>query len=147
MSTAEDSAYTLGLADFGFGDADDTPANAFVAVRISTLPGAGTVDVGYIGSIGFFAGATQVANYNDGTAFLGHKNVGAGEVFGINLHLITSDTAFQVADTPWATQIVVNAIGGTGAAVPEPASWALMIGGFGMAGAALRRRRAVAVAA
>jgi hypothetical protein len=31
-------------------------------------------------------------------------------------------------------------------AVPEPASWALMIGGFGMAGAALRRRR-TAVAA
>ena len=31
--------------------------------------------------------------------------------------------------------------------VPEPASWALMIGGFGMAGAMLRRRRAVAVAA
>jgi hypothetical protein len=28
------------------------------------------------------------------------------------------------------------------AAVPEPASWALMIGGFGMAGATLRRRRA-----
>ncbi len=26
-------------------------------------------------------------------------------------------------------------------AVPEPASWALMIGGFGLAGAALRRRR------
>jgi hypothetical protein len=28
-------------------------------------------------------------------------------------------------------------------AVPEPATWALMIGGFGMAGAALRRRRAL----
>lgn len=28
-----------------------------------------------------------------------------------------------------------------GAPVPEPASWALMIGGFGFAGAALRRRR------
>jgi hypothetical protein len=28
------------------------------------------------------------------------------------------------------------------AAVPEPASWALMIGGFGMVGAGLRRRRA-----
>lgn len=28
--------------------------------------------------------------------------------------------------------------------VPEPASWALMIGGFGMAGATLRRRRALA---
>jgi hypothetical protein len=31
--------------------------------------------------------------------------------------------------------------------VPEPASWALMIGGFGMAGTMLRRRKAVAVAA
>lgn len=30
------------------------------------------------------------------------------------------------------------------AAVPEPATWVLMIGGFGLAGAALRRRRAVA---
>ena len=33
------------------------------------------------------------------------------------------------------------------AGVPEPASWALMIGGFGLAGSALRRRRALAVAA
>ncbi|MEW5687848.1 MAG: PEPxxWA-CTERM sorting domain-containing protein [Pseudomonadota bacterium] len=31
-------------------------------------------------------------------------------------------------------------------AVPEPASWALMIGGFGLAGAALRRRSAAAAA-
>lgn len=30
------------------------------------------------------------------------------------------------------------------AGVPEPANWALMIGGFGMAGAAMRRRRSVA---
>jgi hypothetical protein len=34
-----------------------------------------------------------------------------------------------------------------GGAVPEPASWALMIGGFGLAGAALRRRRQMAAAA
>ncbi|WP_293682767.1 PEPxxWA-CTERM sorting domain-containing protein [uncultured Phenylobacterium sp.] len=32
----------------------------------------------------------------------------------------------------------------TGVAVPEPSTWALMIGGFGLAGARLRRRRAVA---
>jgi hypothetical protein len=34
----------------------------------------------------------------------------------------------------------------TPAAVPEPAAWALMIAGFGMAGAGLRRRRAGAAA-
>lgn len=39
----------------------------------------------------------------------------------------------------------VDLLGGAGA-VPEPATWALMIGGFGLAGAAMRRRRAMASA-
>jgi len=39
-----------------------------------------------------------------------------------------------------ADSAVVNGVGG----VPEPASWALMIAGFGLAGASLRRRRALA---
>ena len=34
---------------------------------------------------------------------------------------------------------------GRTAGVPEPATWALMIGGFGLAGASLRRRRALTV--
>lgn len=34
-----------------------------------------------------------------------------------------------------------------GSAVPEPATWAMMISGFGLAGAALRRRRVAALAA
>ncbi|HEX5379449.1 MAG TPA: PEPxxWA-CTERM sorting domain-containing protein [Phenylobacterium sp.] len=55
-------------------------------------------------------------------------------------------------EEPWAGQpgavsysesLVVRNAGG---AVPEPATWAMMICGFGMAGAALRRRR-LAVAA
>ncbi len=33
------------------------------------------------------------------------------------------------------------------AAVPEPATWALMISGFGLAGASLRRRRAAGATA
>jgi hypothetical protein len=39
-------------------------------------------------------------------------------------------------------------LGGVGvAAVPEPASWAMMLGGFGLLGAAARRRRSTAVPA
>lgn len=36
--------------------------------------------------------------------------------------------------------VTLASIGGAGA-VPEPATWAMMLAGFGMAGAALRRRR------
>lgn len=39
-----------------------------------------------------------------------------------------------------------NPIADPSAAVPEPTTWALMIGGFGLAGATLRRRRSLAVA-
>lgn len=35
--------------------------------------------------------------------------------------------------------------GGPGAGVPEPSTWSLLIGGFGLAGVALRRRRLAAV--
>jgi len=46
------------------------------------------------------------------------------------------DFAFQ---TQTGIQTIATAAGG----VPEPASWALMIAGFGLAGAALRRRGGV----
>ena len=42
---------------------------------------------------------------------------------------------------------VLDNISVNGGAVPEPAAWALMIGGFGLAGATLRRRRQVAFTA
>ncbi|PZQ60252.1 MAG: hypothetical protein DI570_14505 [Phenylobacterium zucineum] len=42
---------------------------------------------------------------------------------------------------------VVFASAPAGGAVPEPSTWALMIGGFGLAGATLRRRRAAPAAA
>ena len=41
--------------------------------------------------------------------------------------------------------VAADVVGGASALVPEPAAWALMIGGFGLAGAALRRRRALAL--
>src|SRR4029079_9935210 len=43
VATDEDNAYTFTAADFGFSDPNDTPANNFFAVKITTLPGVGTL--------------------------------------------------------------------------------------------------------
>lgn len=51
--------------------------------------------------------------------------------------------SFLVNDDPNdSTDTIIDNVNVHG--VPEPATWALMLGGFGMAGAALRRRRALA---
>src|SRR5439155_630405 len=43
VSTLEDTDHTFAAADFGFSDPNDTPANALAAVKITTLPAAGTL--------------------------------------------------------------------------------------------------------
>jgi VCBS repeat-containing protein len=43
VTTNEDTNYTFTVADFGFTDPNDTPANVLQAVRIATLPEAGTL--------------------------------------------------------------------------------------------------------
>lgn len=47
-----------------------------------------------------------------------------------------------------AGRLVVTDLGGGngGGVVPEPASWAMLIAGFGLVGGAIRRRRATAIA-
>ncbi|HPU15679.1 MAG TPA: PEPxxWA-CTERM sorting domain-containing protein [Polymorphobacter sp.] len=66
--------------------------------------------------------------------------------FGVNF----AGTAKSISFAGVANQIVFDDItfgsATPGPSVPEPASWALMIGGFGMVGAALRRRRGFATA-
>jgi hypothetical protein len=46
VTTAEDTAYTFTEDDFGFSDPFDSPADAFLAVKITTLPGQGTLTNG-----------------------------------------------------------------------------------------------------
>ena len=43
VATAVNTAYTLKAADFGFADTQDTPANSLLAVKITTLPTAGSL--------------------------------------------------------------------------------------------------------
>lgn len=88
------------------------------------------------------ATGNNVANYNPLVNF----SIASGFVAGVNhLDFVVQDfgapTAFRV-DNLAGTADLAQVAGG----VPEPTTWALMLGGFGLMGAALRRRRAMVVA-
>ena len=74
----EDTQYTFTAADFGFTDPSDSPANALTAVKITTMPGAGSLT---LSGVAVTAGQTiTVANINSGNlkfAPVGNAN-GAG---------------------------------------------------------------------
>ena len=93
-----------------------------------------------------------VADNNDGTIGLIDPATGIetiiaeggtrGDFVGPDL---TNGTLFvSTADMMYRLKIAGGTIGGPG--VPEPATWLMMIGGFGMVGAAMRRRTTVSFA-
>ena len=77
---------------------------------------------------------------NDITACLANPNVSKGSfLLGAGSHSITGILAASFS--AGAGYLIVNEAVAPG--VPEPATWALMIGGFALAGAAIRRRAVV----
>jgi PEP-CTERM motif len=83
-------------------------------------------------------GGTMFAqNYSDTAAGGVYADNGAG--FG-NINNAASAYVRDNAEGPGFTNYAFR----VGGAVPEPAAWALMVVGFGGAGAALRRRRTLA---
>ncbi len=80
---------------------------------------------------GFFLASYDTANqFNDG-------------VYSVNSVFDGSATSGFANTAGTITQFTGTAVGGSGSTVPEPATWLLMIGGFGLVGAGLRRRAAV----
>ena len=149
FSSSDDGAngpsYTLGPVNFSTPDHfyryDDGYGAPYLGgygspITISSAASALGFDFGSWGesqtvtySIGDFTGTFSAPPPND-TTFIGF--VGTGPLT-INL-----SNASEL-DT-------IRAYVGEGNAVPEPASWALMVGGFGLVGGAMRSRRKAAVA-
>ncbi len=76
---------------------------------------------------------------NPGTAlFLGLKSTSA-DIAQVQFHVTQSVGP--------STEFAIGTVSLNGSAVPEPATWAMMISGFAMAGMALRSRRLVPVKA
>jgi hypothetical protein len=86
------------------------------------------------------SGTMFAQDYSDTAAGGKYADNGAG------FDSIDNAASAYVHDNAIGSQFTNYAFRVDGGAVPEPAAWALMIVGFGGAGAALRRRRAVAIA-
>jgi PEP-CTERM motif len=80
----------------------------------------------------------QTTDFLDGTA-LTDTNWLSGNLF-FTVFAPTTLT-FRAAGTSDSLGIYLDDIGLTGTSVPEPASWAMMLGGFGLVGSAMRRRK------
>ncbi|WP_372916734.1 PEPxxWA-CTERM sorting domain-containing protein [Sandarakinorhabdus sp.] len=105
------------------------------------------------------ATATQtVLNFTDqfGTVFSRTVDINNGQNFfsarALDTQFITNVSFTLNGDVRDARQFRLGGVGPTiidpgGGAVPEPASWAMMMAGFGLIGATMRRRKALPTAA
>jgi len=125
-----------GGTEFGFQDSANLDAADFTSTHLTIT------DVVFEDALpweqrftastpGFFNGITLLSSN-----FTGLTYSVAGDTLKLNWVGTNSSS-----DIPFVAEF------GFGSAVPEPATWAMLIGGFGLAGAALRRRRVVAAAA
>jgi len=115
-------------------------ANAPVAVGPGTLP---SFPLGVSsGSYDFTLNLLDAATYTAGFV----TNFGGGTLQGardtIIARMMDGETYFNIHTSVFPG----GEIRGQLAAIPEPESWAMMIGGFALVGAAIRRRRISALA-
>ena len=88
--------------------------------------------------------------YTTGPAFLDGSGVGFTNAVGTSASLFYQDNASSYRITtvnPFAAGFVTATSSPAAGAVPEPATWAMMLGGFALVGAGMRRRIGRAVQA
>jgi hypothetical protein len=144
----------------GVGNTDANRGNTFATTGSKEFIAYGSTTIDFataVSAFGFYA--TDVADLGRGLTVL--INGGSGGVFdllsgsaGANGNLlffgVTSATPISSITFAGAGQndgfgFDDLTVGQAAAAVPEPATWAMFIGGFGLIGGAMRRRQRVAV--
>ncbi|NIJ08951.1 hypothetical protein FHS31_002581 [Sphingomonas vulcanisoli] len=109
----------------------------FSALNFASVKAGGT-------STGAALDGNDAANQAAISGLLGDLSIASGQSFAIrwrDLDVTGGDNGLAVDD------FSLTATSASAATVPEPASWAMMVGGFGLIGSAMRRRnRAIAAA-
>jgi hypothetical protein len=125
-----------GYQDRGTGDFTITGSNS-----ITDLGGG---DFALVGGV-VVASGTLAPEFNTAATITDQSFAASGSF----RYLSFNPTSVSVGGSPCCGANVygLDELRVSGNGVPEPASWALMIGGFGLAGAMLRRRRAATAAA
>ncbi|PZQ65106.1 MAG: hypothetical protein DI570_02875 [Phenylobacterium zucineum] len=136
--TANESNGKVLLQDWPFGPASGA-AGAF-ALESST--GSFLAADGFLGFQFADDGTLWTANEANGKVLLQDWPFGPGSGAAGAFPLQSSVGSYVYADSFLGFQFVTTPDPGT--AVPEPATWALLIAGFGLAGGSLRRARALA---
>ncbi|TRW17609.1 PEPxxWA-CTERM sorting domain-containing protein [Glacieibacterium frigidum] len=160
-----DPAQTSYYYNWGTGDVINTPYSGTLTVTFSTAVTAFGLDLGTFYSLPFPfpPGVTPgVATTRYGVPVTvgtsqGNFTVATNATQNFAFFGVTSDTAFTsftlsaagLAPAGTTPSIVFDnlSFGTAVAAVPEPATWGLMIVGFGLVGAGMRKRRTLASAA
>lgn len=145
-ATVSDKKLTFVDANSGFYGADILGAGLFEAAFEFAVPSSGSAGVSFT-SISF---TTQNAIKNLVVSLNGVSypisEMGTAGVFSHKFGLFSQNVGSgtqMLRVSGEAVNPVSSSFGGSInfiAAVPEPASWALMIGGFGLVGGAMRRR-------
>lgn len=112
------------------------------------------------GSFGGVDGVASLINFGAVTDFpfvatlnilapnIGFTQFSGGQIFSGTLASPMFNIGTYALNNPFfggPALLTISDGSGTGSAVPEPASWAMLIGGFGLVGASLRRRRVAMV--
>ena len=142
FSLAQGASQTFDFAIFtlknwasGLGSAKVSATLGFTDPTTGSASTSGTG--GYIAALGAFVGGNLTWNSLTQTQNFFTSN---GSEFSVTFDNLSGiDPSKSVIDT-----VTIKAIKVVGGAVPEPATWAMMIVGLGMTGAAMRRQRRTA---
>jgi hypothetical protein len=130
----------------------NTTPGDFGGIRQSVQTQAGHI-YNYYFSIAYTALENNFFSFSlDGVEVLQGSIVGRGSFFNFSGGFTTldSDTPIEFSFTTGNSYFLLDNVSlsdfGPAEAVPEPATWAMMIGGFGLIGGAMRRRQKVSTA-